>query len=70
MSNDLINRHDIVRGVTVECPRRSSVGPHTAVVTHTDPVGTEGTGRTVVSLSCGHDINMSNWHGLYRAVSP
>ena len=60
---DLIRRRDLKRGDVVECPVRSSVGPHDATVTHVDPVGDS---RSVVSLSCRHDVNMSDWHGLYR----
>lgn len=67
MSNDLIRRRDIVRGDSVECPRRSSVGAHNATVTHVDIVG-DGL-RSVVSLDCGHDVNMTDAHGLYRVTS-
>jgi len=62
MSNTLIIRQAIQRGQVVECPYRSSIGPHDASVVNVDPVGAS---RSVVSLDCGHDINMSNGHGLY-----
>lgn len=62
MSNILVTRQMIQPGTLVECPRRSSIGPHNATVTHVDPVGAS---RTVVSLDCGHDVNMSDGHGLY-----
>jgi hypothetical protein len=66
MSNVLIPRREIRPGDRVECPRRSSIGPHDATVTHVDPVGTDRP-RSVVSLDCGHEINMSDDHGLYMA---
>lgn len=60
----LIHRRDLKRGVLVECPRNSSVGPHNARITYVTAVGTD---RTVVTLDCGHDVNMSDGHGLYAA---
>lgn len=62
MNGKLITRQEIRRGDLVECPIRSTVGPHDATVTHVDAVGEA---RTVVSLSCAHAVNMSNGHGLY-----
>jgi len=66
VSNVLIPRRQLERGMVVECPRRSSVGPHSATVLHNTPVGTHYP-RSVVTLDCGHDVNMSDGHGLYRA---
>jgi hypothetical protein len=66
MSNVLIPRRQIERGMVVECPRRSSIGPHNATVVHNTPVGSDRP-RSVVELDCGHDINMTDEHGLYRA---
>lgn len=66
MSNVLVPRRELRPGMVVECPRRSSLGPHVATVTHVDAVGT-GRPRSVVSLDCGHGINMTDEHGLYVA---
>ena len=63
MTNVLISRKTIQRGQTVECPYRGSIGAHEARVTYVDRVGDS---RTVVSLSCGHEVNMADGHGLYE----
>lgn len=68
VAGELIRRRDVQRGQTVECPHNAGVGSHAATVTHADPVGT-GAPRTVVSLDCGHTVNMSDAHGLYAVPS-
>lgn len=55
---------ELTPGMTVECPRRSSVGSHDATITHATRVGS-GSFRIVVSLDCGHDVNLTAGHGLY-----
>jgi ribosomal protein L2 len=66
MSNVLIPRRQIERGMVVECPQRSSIGSHNATVVHNTPVGTY-VPRSVVELDCGHLVNMTDAHGLFRA---
>jgi len=62
----LVSRQLLQRGQAVECPCRTSIGPHDALVVSVDPVGSS---RTVVSLDCGHEVNMSDGHGLFAVTS-
>lgn len=64
MSNTPVSHRDVTPGLRVECPRSVPNGSHLATVTSVVPVGT-GPARSVVSLDCGHDVNMSDGHCLY-----
>lgn len=58
---ELLNRHQIEEGDTVECPSQL-MGHHQTTI---NLVAELGVGGTLVYLTCGHEVTMQDGHGLY-----